>query len=309
VVSGLEHFDFNRCVHDLTMTGGANAVFPSKTQFVQTSEVRFRRWAKHHHFPNINNLYIRFRDFLQNAWAKHQAALHEQPRWTFRDAKKLIQMLPKNYIIQCEDHAANHIMVFCPVIYHKMMVNTWLDETVFESVDHSIADSKKRIRDCAPPCVQKRYKKLVNFNQDLPYGYLLPKRKKQWLLGRTIIAYSASMVKRLLAILAKAIQMMIHCTWGVHFGASMPLAWKAIHAAFQHHDSSRTILLYNQDLVGFFNSIPQEDILSSLHALVVEHTQQHGPIIMVAPPWTPHQWPLCLFSTKLPREFYSHSNL
>ena len=120
-----------------------------------------------------------------------------------------------------------------------------------------------------PKSLSKQQQQLVDFKKDLPYGYIMMKRKKQWTKGRTIVAYGSTCIGKLLKLAALAIQELLNSTWPSHFGNRLtPTIWKDIHRFFETTVLDDNIVFLNHDLVGFFNSIPQSTILSALQSLI-----------------------------------------
>ncbi|CAE7526027.1 unnamed protein product, partial [Symbiodinium sp. KB8] len=118
---------------------------------------------------------------------------------SLRLIKHLLSALPDNYIIHNEDHANAHLMIYCPNVYNQAAVNTWMDEKTFLLLDKSPQAIKEDMERQTPPAVRKHYKKLLDYNKPIPYGYIMMKRKKQWNKGRTIIAYSNTCVGRFMS--------------------------------------------------------------------------------------------------------------
>ncbi|CAE7399425.1 unnamed protein product, partial [Symbiodinium microadriaticum] len=136
--------------------------------------------------PALNN--------IKEQWQQHKEQLRHEPRLTHRLIKHLLSALPDNYIIHNEDHANAHLMIYCPNVYNQAAVNTWMDEKTFLLLDKSPQAIKEDMERQTPPAVRKHYKKLLDYNKPIPYGYIMMKRKKQWNKGRTIIAYSNTCV-------------------------------------------------------------------------------------------------------------------
>ncbi|OLP93944.1 hypothetical protein AK812_SmicGene24107 [Symbiodinium microadriaticum] len=146
--------------------------------------------------------------------------------------------------------------------------------------------SKKTWKGKRPPVVRKHYKKLLDYNKPIPYGYIMMKRKKQWSKGRTIIAYSNTCVGRLLRVAALALQQMLKATWPHHFGnIATPQLWQEVHELFRANEeqSERELIFLNHDLVGFFNSISQADIIQSVRYLIAEFSKNNNDILLIEP--------------------------
>ena len=112
------------------------------------------------------------------------------------------------------------------------------------------------------------------------------KRKQQWSKGRTIIAYSNTCVGRLLRVAALALQQMLKATWPHHFGnIATPQLWQEVHQLFQANEEQpeREHIFLNHDLVGFFNSIPQADIIQRMRYLIAEFSKNNNDILLIDP--------------------------
>ncbi|CAE7824317.1 unnamed protein product [Symbiodinium sp. CCMP2592] len=202
-------------------------------------------------------------------------------------AKSILAMIPDDYITHNEDHANAHLMVYCPTIYNQAAYNTWMDKQTFRILDKDPEEIKQDMQSNTPKVVAKHYAKLLAYEKPLSYGYILMKRKKRWATGRTIIAYSNTCIGKLLKIAALALQQMLRITWPNHFGdVSSPQLWEEIHQLFNNNEHlypERHLKFLNHDLVGFFNSIPQSDILQSIHFLTSQFLDDHNPTITVDP--------------------------
>ncbi|OLQ04612.1 hypothetical protein AK812_SmicGene12289 [Symbiodinium microadriaticum] len=97
-----------------------------------------------------------------------------------------------------------------------------------------------------PAAVRKHYKKLLDYNKPIPYGYIMMKRKKQWSKGRTIIAYSNTCVGRLLRVAALALQQQTHSQHPVQHDQNQRAAYR------RHH----TVQLRRLRLHSHWGSIP-----------------------------------------------------
>ena len=107
---------------------------------------------------------------------------------------------------------------------------------------------------------------------DPPARCVFLKRKKQFRTGRTIISYASSVLARLLAAASQAIALMIHTVWWDGLGLdTMPRLWQRMHTFFRDTPSEVHLQEVNDDLVGFFNSVPRLEILRALDCLMTEY--------------------------------------
>ena len=178
-------------------------------------------------------------------------------------------MLHKHFVVHCEDHEPNHLMVFCPQFYLRAAMRTWQDPDVFEPVEGSQEQLTAWVLDRIPALLKRRYRWGISPSGTLPVGFIFLKRKKEFLKGRTIISYSSSCIKELLKAAAQAILLMIRLVWPEAMGlATTPQLWKSLHGFLYRTHPTVHLAEVNDDLVSFFNSVPRQQILDSLLALI-----------------------------------------
>ena len=180
--------------------------------------------------------------------------------------------------MHCEDHEPNHLIIFCPRFHFQSALRTWQDPDVFESLSGSRDQWNQWVLDEIPCRLRSRYKWGINANGTLPVGFVFLKRKKPFLKGRTIISYSNSCIKELLKAASQAILLMIRLVWPEAMGmATTPQLWKSLHEFLQRTHSTVHLAEVNDDLVGFFNSVPRQQILDSLSRLVTLYQERDFP--------------------------------
>eukprot|EP00439_Symbiodinium_sp_Y106_P082440 s273_g21.t2 len=86
---------------------------------------------------------------------------------------------------------------------------------------------------------------------------------------------SAFTVTQVAPAAAYAIQLMLNTVWN-GLDLSLPEIWRRIHHYLQDMPSSVDLLEFNDDLVGFFNSVPREMIISALQLLIRNYQQKTG---------------------------------
>ena len=187
-----------------------------------------------------------------------------------QNCKKALQ----DFVVHCEDHNPNHLMAFCPQFYFASVSRTWNDPLVFRQLETDLA-LRDRVFAQIPKQIRQRYPWGVDCSGSLPVGFVLLKRKKMFRKGRTIVSYLHAPLRRLLAAAAYAIQLMLSSVWD-GLDLSMPAIWRQTHQYLQDMPSSVGLLEFNDDLVGFFNSVPREMIVSALELLIREYYQHTG---------------------------------
>ena len=158
--------------------GGANAYYDNKHRFFNKSTQTMTRWMQHHQFPNYLGTKQRFQQFLEEQWQLHSQALRCRPRYTVGGIKYLKSFIPADFVVHNEDHANNHIMLYCSQVYYRAAVNSWSDPGVFTELSDDPEQLKAQTQQHLPESLSKQQKQLVDFSKDLPYGYIMMKRKK-----------------------------------------------------------------------------------------------------------------------------------
>ena len=140
---------------------------------------------------------------------------------------------------------------------------------MFEPVEGSQEQLTTWVLGRIPGLLKRRYRWGISPSGTLPVGFIFLKRKKEFLKGRTIISYSNSCIKELLKAAAQAILLMIRLVWPEAMGlATTSQLWKSLHGFLYRTHPTVHLAEVNDDLVGFFNSVPRQQILDSLLALI-----------------------------------------
>ena len=100
------------------------------------------------------------------------------------------------------------------------------------------------------------------------------KEKKEFRKGRSVIAYNGTIAEKFQRGTASSIEQMIHTCFPSHFG-SLPLTmiWEKLHQFFIQTPQHVQLALANDDLVGFFNSVPQVRIAEAVELLLFRFQQ------------------------------------
>ena len=107
------------------------------------------------------------------------------------------------------------------------------------------------------------------------------KRKKLFQKGRTLISYFRSYYGILMQATAQTIDSMCVQLWPQSFGQlSVPNIWRCMHNHFSATDPSVHFGATNDDLIGFFNSVPQHRLLDAVRSLICAWRQKHGDVAL-----------------------------
>ena len=283
VVTGIENLGaLHQSFEKLRAGSASSAFFRAKHEFFKHNCNMFSSWRRKHHFPR--GLEIEFRAILQQQWAKHIQFLNEDPRLTWKDVSAARPLLHRDFVVHCEDHEPNHLMIFCPQFYFQAALRAWKDPEVFEPVPGSQTEWNQWVLDEIPRQLRSRYGWGINAKGTLLVGFVFLKRKKEFSKGRTIISYSNSCIKELLKAASQAILLMIRLVWPEAMGlAATPQLWKSLHELLQRTHPTVHLAEVNDDSVGFFNSAPRQQILDSLSRLVhLYQAREFPPHIIVS---------------------------
>ena len=114
----------------------------------------------------------------------------------------------------------------------------------------------------------RKYPWGFNLDAKLPAGQIFLKRKKSFKSGRTIISYKNTALGPILRAAAICIDQMVNTVWPGSLSRSVPQIWSEIHALVAQCPAHLDLELLNDDLVGFFNSVPEVRILEAVDMLV-----------------------------------------
>ena len=162
------------------------------SSYIEETWAEVQRWARRHSVPNVN--YEEWRNFVCDQWSQH--AISSRTPLSFDDIKYIKSVLT-GFVVQGRDHAPNHLHIFCPLLYWRILKSTFGDEEVYtrslltpnQAQDFLAAMTRK-------PWL-KPYRWGVQEAAKLPCSYLLLKQKKNFLKARPIISYKSFAFGRL----------------------------------------------------------------------------------------------------------------
>ena len=246
--------------------------FRLEPSFFADANEKFEKWRRIHCLPALTMQ--SFETFLQQQWQLRERCVHAEYRLDWQkvqNCKKALQA----FVVHCEDHHPNHLMAFCPQFFFACVSRTWMDPLVFQELNTDAESLKAWVFQQIPKNLGSKYPWGVDSSGSLPVGFVLLKRKKMFRKGRTIVSYLHSPLRKLLAAAAYAIQLMLNTVWN-GLDLSLPEIWRRTHPYLQDMPSSVDLLEFNDDLVGFFNNVPREMIVSALQLLIRDYQQKTG---------------------------------
>ena len=155
--------------------------------------------------------------------------------------------------------------IFCPCLYHQAISNTFNDPSIFETMKIDPTSTVQSLVETLTIKHGSSYPWAVGAGRQLPSGYILAKKKKDYRSGRPIISFVDSPFRPMLNILARLIFQLIPVACPNHFAAGDVYHLLSIlRSAPTHAD----LILVNQDLAGFFTSIDQDRFVRSWFMLL-----------------------------------------
>ena len=251
-----------------------STVFATWDTFRRLYRKKISAWFYAQGFPDAV-----FQEFwnvvLMQEWSNHECALREDPfRLQQNHINKILQSLRKSLVFHLADHQATHLMIFCPQFYFQSVLRVWQDPSNFIQVHQSPERCKIRIHGSIPGALRRKYARGINANARLPQGFVFLKEKKEFREGRSLIAYNGTITEKLQHGTASAVEQMIHTCFPSHFGSlPLPMIWEKLHQFFIQTGQHVQLALTNDDLVGFFNSVPQVRIAEAVDLLLFRFQQ------------------------------------
>ena len=203
-------------------------------------------------------------------------------------------------IFHCEEKQASSLRIFCPRLYAQAFTKTFTDKDVFSL----LTDSKENILAAMIDSLKSQFGKshpwALGKGHQLPSGYILPKRNTAYLSGRPIISFIDVPFRPMLNILTRLIFQLIPVACPSHFATGDVYT---LLETLRSAPIDGALVVYNQDLAGFFTSIDQDRFLGAWHMLLDFLTprmnvnpSQPGPNLLCLPgpheqPWRHHQGP------------------
>ena len=258
---------------------GLSTAFPTWERYKQQITTTFFQWLKHHGMPvqNTDHITNKLHTFLQQQWHQHKQHLARHTFFHVPEVFELKRIITDQFIIHHADHETARPRIFCPHLYLKAASTTWGDPTLFTPIPDTPSEANTNLLHTIPTWLAQKYKWGINTQSTLPQGFVFLKQKKQWAKGRTIISYRNSTLARLLKAVAIALDTMVKQTWPSAPGnASTPELWKALHTYMHTTSTSIHLNMINDDLVGFFNSVPHRKLQHSLHILIHQWRQKYN---------------------------------
>ena len=235
-----------------------NKVFPSKKEYQNQLKLGFHSWRNG--LPSMPNSEIS--DFSQHLWTEHSKHV------TCQITKSSINSFQETFegaVFHCEDKQASSLRIYCPCLYYQTIEQTFQDPSIFEPVSQDPESIVTSLVALLHRQHGKAYPWAVGQGRQLPAGYTLAKRKKEFRSGRPIISFVDSPFRPMLNILARLIFQLIPVACPNHFASGDVYTLLSI---FKSAPVDADLILVNQGLAGFFTSIDQDRFIGAWFMLL-----------------------------------------
>ena len=237
-----------------------NKVFPSKKEYFNQMRLAIKTWTKKNGLPSMPQASIS--DLCHHLWSEHTQQV------TNHITKSSINQLQSTFegaIFHCEDKHASSLRIYCPCLYYQSIESTFQDLSIFEPLPDEPSSIVTSLVESLHRQHGKAYPWAVGPGRQLPAGYILAKRKKDFQSGRPIISFVESPFRPMLNILARLIFQLIPSACPDHFATGDVYTLLSI---LREAPVDADLILVNQDLAGFFTSIDQERFIRSWFMLL-----------------------------------------
>ena len=193
-------------------------------------------------------------------------------RLKYKDATFLKESL-RGLFTHGRDHALAHGHVFCQRFVWDTYKATFGDTNVYELLPMQPYQAEVFLRGTTSRPLLRRYKWGVNLRtSSLPITCVLLKQKKDFKAARPIISYVRFLYAKLFRATAIALDLILRSVCPRSFGLdTLPGILQKLTVSLQQLPGDADPVVYNQDLVGFFTSIPVFRILNAVRWAFTEY--------------------------------------
>jgi len=212
---------------------------------------------------------------MTNQWEEHVQECKHLDLYDHKKAKQLKKLF-QQFIIQCEDHEANKMCIYCPKMYLTLHEETLRDINVFKVHEITPSVLHEIILEQIPPQLRKTYKWGINTKASLPSSYIFPKKKKKYKKARPVITFYKTQLSKLWKAFGKLIYDMTRKVFFNTFhNKSTTQTFETLHEFLKKNKKIlKQLVWHNDDIKGFFTAVPHADILSSFEFLVAKYIER-----------------------------------
>ena len=232
-----------------------------------------KRWRLPAHTQHQWNLHLHL------LWQEHERHLHQGNDARIQQARKVsteIRML-RRYVLCPADHHPHQTFISCPCHYHHLLKKTYFEAEVFEPCHVGPMTLRDRLCEAAKQELSKTAQPLINPEGQLPYAYLLPKPSKQFEKARPIISYMLSWNAKLGQVIGTIVYELCRSIFGDHqLDRTVQDIIEDIQHQFSQIPTNVDLNLQQQDLSGFFNSVPHSRMIDAVTYAVNHYIVSNG---------------------------------
>ena len=256
---------------------GKSNVLPDQKTLASQLRKAIQRWRRSNGLPVPKDEETGMINFIQQQLAQHQQ--HAKNTLNIHMLKALQERLPAG-IIHCEDHFADRLIWYCPQLYHKCITGTFMNAETSEHQPLLLHEATyQRMLKRLP----KHKGAFPNWGR-IPTAYVLPKRKKDFAMGRPIVSFVQAQGRLLWESFADVLSLKVRqaCPDALGEGSrviqlhQIKQHFRSLSERTQQEDMMRDdVTCVNQDLAGFFTSISSDRFVDSYHLLLHWYQQRN----------------------------------
>ena len=240
----------------------------------ECAEREVRAWTHRWRLPSEVNM-------LWGEWIalqEHDTLLGMDRTSTLGQVEPGLQRL-QGLVLTPADHLPHTAHVACQFAFDALLDKTFLDRSVFQQCKVGMQSIliNLRLEFQGKKTFQHRYQWAVNWTKLLPVARVLPKPSKSFTKARPIIARDRCWHSRLTIFLARALYQVMTTSFPPNSTFNIDSTLLAMRRMwFMTQNSEEPTALVQQDLIGFFNSVPRSRILTSLKFVLRQLLENSG---------------------------------
>ena len=272
IAGGLADFPIPKELQEVVLTSAKDSYYPGKNHFKNNVTKLFHKWADRNACSSPLPS-----DFVNMVWDKHQQHIQHRDLHSFKAITQIRAMF-RYLVVHCEDHHPTKLCAFCPSFYHQVIQKMVQDPVVFGQLDIPPTHMLAQIFSIIPRQFLINYPWAFKLDARLPSCYGLLKKKKDYRKARPIVSYSGTVFAPFFTMIGKLLSDLLEKTIPTHMGSgNITQVFHKIHNFLQHNQEAAECEVHNDDLVGFFVSVPHERIIQSIRFLVSQYITHHIP--------------------------------
>ena len=254
-----------------------DCTWPNGRQWMEQGQGTLYKWKERWQVPN------RFRHLwnlvLHQAWESQLLNLKQSHDLMATRHKQIHQEIRtlKRFVLCPADHHPHQTFVACPTHYHLLLQKTYFQADVFELCAVGPLALRDRLSQLARQELPNIVQTLINPEGILPYAYILPKPSKMFEKARPIISYMLSRNPKLGQLVGTLVYELCRSIFdGLQLDRTVQDIITAIQKTFADIPEDVELDLQQQDLSGFFNSVPHSRMIEAVTYAVNHYIAHKG---------------------------------